>query len=1291
MTSITGTVTCDGLTGTICGAVLNKDEFVSVDTLAGGTTRQVLEKASSTDLDFVWSSDYAKLAIEITTADFFQAITDSELIAGQWYLITDFQNICTIADSQSTVDYTTGDIEQIYVKALSTNTLQREAVSKTFPDEVVEFNPTFADVTASLSCQAYGNGSGVDNSYTTLTADTYGSSVDELQFGGTLVDEFDDAIISNYIYYYNGISGNEFYLYGYEKDNIWEYDDENDIFKLNKTPYRYYDEYSSGSSSFFSISITDATHFVLGCPAWIDFVNQRDSDDEETYFYLSDGENEETYNFSQKGVTWDYDAETDTITILSGSVSLTHPDIYIELCGTSYCDNTAYNTQFSTNGLLDLSADGSSMEIDASYTVYTNKGKIEARRNMKLDFYCQADYRVQKVRRYKALCNNWAAGTYNAGNIVRYSSYIYIALKTTTQTPSTSATNWFRMFGDNYNLAGTIYISCAATSISTTLTVDPASYTDMYICNGYIANFDALTEKMNTQILKHPDADQTKPFNVSFYAGFHGCQNAIITADKTHFITNVTNSTVNFISSVLNSVTNYSTISSGQYCILWQNTYLNALQLYQVLAYSIDYSIITYSTNSIFRNGITKSNFISVSSCVFAAKPTDCSIVNLSTTDQWGSSFSGTDISKMYNCTFNSSVLACQFYGDIHYTTWYSNCYRNKFIANCYGSSNSVRQTFCYMADNFFAKNVAINYFSSSGNIVNNSFFGSFSNNGTSSVPISSSARIDSCTFNGNFYNNTGSGTFNITSGIFRGFSHNIFNNTGRTVYFTYCSALGDIGGSSGGNTFNNTTENVTLEKCNFIGDFYLNTLTRGTLTNNIFLGVASANTWGGTSTFSFANNICGPQFTGNTINASASKNNYPPYFTSQAISSSTYTTDITKVNGFAKNTISTTSASYTVEDKYSVVFLTSTIASQTVVLPATKGSQRQITIVKLSGLSYPATIDANASDIIEDALTYTLNRQYEAVTLQDKEVGKWYVVDGYKDEPYIYNKQIPYGDSEGNITSESGFEYDASTNTLSVPNIETTYLKVGGTEEESIIAEYRDKDGEDVFTALGSISDGDFEFKIGDYAGAGNETGYKLDYANEKHVFKNDVDISGNATVDEHIATPQIKAPDADGLLLTDDGDNGIFVKDGGNVGIGTTAPINKLTVYGSGALGDIRTGFSDGSSWSIGRDNITTGDFVFVDGILASTERMRIQHTSGNVGIGTTAPGEKLEVSGNIKATGYKTGTETGITTTQTVVSDVRDNAGQMQKKTVLLTFTNGLLTAQGAESAWTDTTDI
>jgi hypothetical protein len=83
------------------------------------------------------------------------------------------------------------------------------------------------------------------------------------------------------------------------------------------------------------------------------------------------------------------------------------------------------------------------------------------------------------------------------------------------------------------------------------------------------------------------------------------------------------------------------------------------------------------------------------------------------------------------------------------------------------------------------------------------------------------------------------------------------------------------------------------------------------------------------------------------------------------------------------------------------------------------------------------------------------------------------------------------------------------------------------------------------------------------------------------------------------------------------------------GNVGIGTTAPVDKLTIYGGGATGQIRMGYSDASSWAIGRENMTTGDFVFVSG--ASAEKMRIT-TAGNVGIGTTAPSDVLHI--------YKTG---------------------------------------------------
>lgn len=89
------------------------------------------------------------------------------------------------------------------------------------------------------------------------------------------------------------------------------------------------------------------------------------------------------------------------------------------------------------------------------------------------------------------------------------------------------------------------------------------------------------------------------------------------------------------------------------------------------------------------------------------------------------------------------------------------------------------------------------------------------------------------------------------------------------------------------------------------------------------------------------------------------------------------------------------------------------------------------------------------------------------------------------------------------------------------------------------------------------------------------------------------------------------------------------------GNVGIGTTSPSEKLEVVGDIKVNDslnpnIR--FARGASywWDIGH---TASDFQ-----LESATGGVIMHLNynGNVGIGTTAPAEKLDVSGNINATG-------------------------------------------------------
>jgi hypothetical protein len=82
------------------------------------------------------------------------------------------------------------------------------------------------------------------------------------------------------------------------------------------------------------------------------------------------------------------------------------------------------------------------------------------------------------------------------------------------------------------------------------------------------------------------------------------------------------------------------------------------------------------------------------------------------------------------------------------------------------------------------------------------------------------------------------------------------------------------------------------------------------------------------------------------------------------------------------------------------------------------------------------------------------------------------------------------------------------------------------------------------------------------------------------------------------------------------------------GNVGIGTTSPDNKLDVRNTVST-QIRMGTDGGARpyWNIGRDNVTTGNFVIAD---ETSIKMSITN-SGNVLINTTTDaGYKLDVNG-------------------------------------------------------------
>lgn len=115
----------------------------------------------------------------------------------------------------------------------------------------------------------------------------------------------------------------------------------------------------------------------------------------------------------------------------------------------------------------------------------------------------------------------------------------------------------------------------------------------------------------------------------------------------------------------------------------------------------------------------------------------------------------------------------------------------------------------------------------------------------------------------------------------------------------------------------------------------------------------------------------------------------------------------------------------------------------------------------------------------------------------------------------------------------------------------------------------------------------------------------------------------------------------------------NSIVYDTGTNIGISTTNPIFKLDISGASTsgvglrvFGDANYGgmatFTRGGNYQwgagIGGASSTNGIPVSYFGIteLLTTPRFVIAHTSGNVGIGTTAPSAKLEVIGDVRISG-------------------------------------------------------
>ncbi|MDP3402582.1 MAG: hypothetical protein Q8S35_01335, partial [bacterium] len=122
-----------------------------------------------------------------------------------------------------------------------------------------------------------------------------------------------------------------------------------------------------------------------------------------------------------------------------------------------------------------------------------------------------------------------------------------------------------------------------------------------------------------------------------------------------------------------------------------------------------------------------------------------------------------------------------------------------------------------------------------------------------------------------------------------------------------------------------------------------------------------------------------------------------------------------------------------------------------------------------------------------------------------------------------------------------------------------------------------------------------------------------------------------------------RIESP-ASGVLSISTGgvNNALYVANSGNIGIGTTNPSVPLQVTGDVSLGGLNVTTNSYSAGSAGsairlRHGATSGDtYGIIENLTVggtTVGNLALNPNGGNVGIGTASPGEKLEVSGNIK----------------------------------------------------------
>ena len=211
---------------------------------------------------------------------------------------------------------------------------------------------------------------------------------------------------------------------------------------------------------------------------------------------------------------------------------------------------------------------------------------------------------------------------------------------------------------------------------------------------------------------------------------------------------------------------------------------------------------------------------------------------------------------------------------------------------------------------------------------------------------------------------------------------------------------------------------------------------------------------------------------------------------------------------------------------------------------------------------------------------------------------------------------------------------------------------------------------------ALNFLNNGYFAGSVG-IGTDSPQTGVKLDVRGNVRIgdgssAEQDIHFN-NSTTEWQVGTNNAgNGTDNNQFYFYEGGNYRLTVQKGGNVGIGTVSPSEKLEVEGS--LRVNRAGSSaqygifgqDSNGGFINYQRPASGtlyeNFRFIaSNQVGTVERMRID-TSGNVGIGTSSPGAKLEIAGTVK---YDTQLSTSNNLGQKAFIGISSGAGAQKFK--------------------------